>query len=92
MCMAACAAMVDALRPALLLVACGSEGSKKPWLCWRARWPKGLLGMLGDGILIDPSTEVRKAGLEKFCKFEVLCDGVGPPAVEGLAPAGDRVG
>ena len=39
--------------------------------------------MLGEGTLITPSTEVRTTGREKFCKLLVLCDGVGPPAVDG---------
>jgi hypothetical protein len=39
--------------------------------------------MLGEGTLITPSTEVRTTGREKFCKLFVLCEGVGPPAVDG---------
>jgi hypothetical protein len=42
--------------------------------------------MPGEGILIDPSTEVRITGREKFCRLVVLCDGVGPPAVDGRTP------
>lgn len=36
---------------------------------------------------MDPSTEVRAMGLEKFCKLVVLWEGVGPPAVDGRVPA-----
>jgi hypothetical protein len=92
LCMAACAAIVDALRPALFAVACGSVGSKKPWLCCRALCPKGWPGMLGEGILMEPSTEVRITGREKFCRLLVLCEGVGPPDVDGRTPGADMTG
>jgi len=92
LCIAACAAIVEALRPALLPVACGSVGSKKPWLCCRARCPKGWPGILGEGILMEPSTEVLITGREKFCRLLVLCEGVGPPDVDGRTPGADMTG
>lgn len=48
--------------------------------------------MPGEGILIDPSTEVLTTGREKFCRLLVLCDGVGPPAVDGRTPEFEATG
>lgn len=48
--------------------------------------------MLGDGILMEPSTEVRITGREKFCRLLVLCEGVGPPDVDGRTPGAVALG
>lgn len=45
--------------------------------------------MFGEGIRIEPSTEVLITGREKFCRLLVLCEGVGPPEVDGRTPGAD---
>ena len=66
-----------------LPVAFGSEGSKNPWLCCRARWPICWLD-IGEAAL-NPSREPRAACRGTAETEELPCAEAGPPAVDGLA-------